>query len=457
MTTSKKRPVTPVVAFDKRQLEEAEDARLALYARRSLGAVRKHPVDPAPQEADYRTEFQRDRDRIVHARAFRRLKHKTQVFIPFEGDHYRTRLTHTLEVTQVARTVARTLGLNEDLAEACALAHDVGHTPFGHSGEKALGRVLAGEDPALPLSRSLAAKVGAFKHNYQSVRVVDVLEKRYEHPGLNLTNDVREGILKHTSWRKDFPFPDIEPEGLRLDQAVHLEGQAVGWSDEIAQQAHDLEDGLPLVDEGKVLALPISRKVLGALGARYEQAADSSLRRSLLVRGMIHYLVTDLVFASRSRIEAWLSAKGITTRGEFEAARRRLPGSLVSPSPEGERLYLSLKEVIYQHVIHSHAVAQHDGRAQHVVATLFSAFYKNPRILPDYLLLRYRDLAGVPYLRDVPLRRIDAEIVRNYQGRPLFLRCIADHVAGMTDSYALTVYDSMYAPWPRHPAGVPAL
>jgi dGTPase len=442
-----------VHAFTKAELEDAEDARLAIYASRSRRATRRHEVSAEGRHFDYRTEYQRDRDRIVHSKSFRRLKHKTQVFIPFEGDHYRTRLTHTLEATQLARTISRTLGLNEDLAEACALGHDVGHTPFGHSGEKVLNRILAGEEPSIPLEPGVASAVGAFKHNYQSVRVVDLLEKRYEHPGLNLTNDTREGILKHTTWKRDFPFPDIDPEGLNLTSGGHLEGQAVGWSDEIAQQAHDLEDGLLLCDTAKLHQLPIVKSVASAIGERYEHASSATVKRALLIRGIIHLLVTDVIVASRTAIEKWLTDKKVTTSDEFYALRKRLPGSLVAPSKHGEKLYLELKEFIYQHIIHSYAVAQHDGRARLVVTGLFGAFYTNPRLLPDDVLSRYHDLSGVVYLRDVALKRIEDEIAKNYHARPLFLRCIADHLAGMTDSYALSVYDSMFAPYPRRLGG----
>lgn len=445
----------PVVAYTKQQLQAFEDERLAIYASRASRAVRRYPSSSAEAGYDYRTEYQRDRDRLVHSRAFRRLKHKTQVFIPFEGDHYRTRLTHTLEVTQLARTMARALGLNEDLAEACALGHDVGHTPFGHSGERALNRVLTGQDESIPLPPSVSAAVGAFKHNYQSVRVVDVLEKRYEHPGLNLTNDTREGILKHTGWKRDFPFPDIDAEGLNLGSGGHLEGQAVGWADEVAQQAHDLEDGLRFVEPVKVEAIALSKVVIERLGGSYAAAKDGTVRRAMLIRGMIDVLVTDLIQTSRATIERWLAARKITSPDAFYRERRKLPGSLVAPSKEGERLYLSLKEFIYQHIIHSHAVSQHDGRAQRVVSALFAQYLKNPRLLPDYALLRYRDLAGVSYLREVPLKRIEAEIAASYREKPLFLRCIADHLAGMTDSYAIAEYDQMFAPYPRRPAGVP--
>ncbi len=444
-----------VFFFSRRQLEEAEERRLAIYASRSSRAVRRLPVPDEGRTADYRTQYQRDRDRIVHSKAFRRLKHKTQVFIPSEGDHYRTRLTHTLEATLLARTFARTLNLNEDLAEACALAHDVGHTPFGHSGEKALNRILSGAEAAVPLPKNVAAKVGAFKHNYQSLRVVDLLEKRYEHQGLNLTGDTREGILKHTAWRRNFPFPLVDPESLHLSSGGHLEGQAVGWADEIAQQAHDLEDGMPLVEDGKVLTLRISRAVIEAAGPAWISASDRTVRNALLVRGMIHLLVTDVIEASRASIERWLSARKVSTPDEFYAQRGRLPGSLIAPSSHGEKLYLELKEFIYQQIIHSHVVAQHDGRAQLILTTLFGAFYRNPRLLPDYVLLRYRDLAGVRFLRDVPLKRIEAEIAAKYSRNPQFVRAIADHLAGMTDSYAVSVYDTMVSPYPRRAAGAP--
>jgi dGTPase len=447
--------VPPVVAFSKKDLEAFEERHLAIYASRSSRAARSYPTAGEGRSYDYRTEYQRDRDRIIHSRAFRRLKHKTQVFIPFEGDHYRTRLTHTLEVMQVARTIARALGLNEDLTEACALGHDLGHTPFGHSGEKVLNRILAGGEPSIPIDPKIAGEVGAFKHNYQSVRVVDVLEKRYDHPGLNLTNDTREGILKHTTWRRDFNFPDIDGEGLNLSSGGHLEGQATGWADEFAQQAHDLEDGLRLVGFERTLTLPIAKTVVEALGAAFTRTTDSTVRQAMLIRGIIHLLVTDLITASRAAIERWLSAKRIATPDDFYAQRRRLPGSLVAPSKAGERFYSELKEFIYQHIIHSHLVSQHDGRAQLVLTTLFGAYYRNPRLLPDDVLLRYRDLAGVPYLRDIPLKRLDSEIAASYHKKPLFLRSIADHLAGMTDSYALAEYDTLISPYPRGRAGSP--
>jgi len=224
-------------------LEEKETRHLAPVAIRSTEAKRRRREPGHP--GDLRLAFQRDRDRILHSRAFRRLKHKTQVFVPYVGDHPRTRLTHTLEVSQLARTVARALGLNEDLAEAAALGHDLGHTAFGHTGETVLDGILRGENSEVELPPPIVAEVGRFKHNYQSLRVVDLFERRYADPGINLTDQVREAILKHTSWKVDYPFPLPDRDGLYLDQPCHLEGQAVAVADEIAQQTHDPEHPHP--------------------------------------------------------------------------------------------------------------------------------------------------------------------------------------------------------------------
>ena len=295
---------TAAAPYTREYFERLEEERLAVFASKSARAERpRGPVSSLPGDA--RTNYARDRDRIIHSRAFRRLKHKTQVFIPYEGDHFRTRLTHTLEVAQIARSVARALGLNEDLTEAVAIGHDLGHTPFGHSGEYVLDRLLRDSHP----------EAGGFKHNYQSVRVVDRLEKRYDEPGLNLTHDVREGVLKHTAWPRDFPFPLEFPEGLRFESGGSLEAQVVNWSDEIAQQTHDLEDGLPLTEETEIEELAIARQVRAARG----WGSDPASRRASLIRGMIAVLCSDLVEASRARIERWLERERVTTSDEFYA------------------------------------------------------------------------------------------------------------------------------------------
>lgn len=413
------------VQFTREHFERLEEQRLSIVASKSGRAVR--PRGPLrPMEGDTRTEYVHDRDRIIHSRAFRRLKHKTQVFIPYEGDHARTRLTHTIEVSQIARSAARALGLNEDLSEAIALGHDLGHTPFGHSGERILDRLLRASHP----------EAGGFKHNYQSLRVVDRLEKRYEEPGLNLTHDVREGIFKHTSWKASFPFPLDFSEGLRFESAGTLEAQVVNWSDEIAQQTHDLEDGLPLAEEDAIEELEISSVVR----EKREAGPDRVTRRASLIRGMIGVLTADLVEESWTRIDRWVEENGIRTPDDFYARRERLQGNLVGFSERGLRLYRGLKDFVYRHIIHSFPVSRNDGHARRVITGVFEAYRDNPRLLPDDVLARLHEELGVPFLREIPLKDLDQEIARNYRPRPEFYRVIADHIAGMTDSYCNAEY-----------------
>ena len=416
---------TATAVFTREHFERAEEDRLAIFASKSARAERpRGPVSGSPGDA--RTQYARDRDRIIHSRAFRRLKHKTQDFIPYEGDHFRTRLTHTIEVAQIARSAARALGLNEDLSEAIALGHDLGHTPYGHSGEYVLDRLLRESHP----------EAGGFKHNYQSVRVVDRLEKRYEEPGLNLTHDVREGMLKHTTWTRDYPFPVDFADGLRWDSGGSLEAQIVNWSDEIAQQTHDLEDGLPLTEEGAIEELAISRQVRAARG----YGNDPASRRASLIRGMIATLSADLVEASRARIDRWLEANRVTTTDEFYLRRNRLPGDLVGFSEAGRPLYVELREFVYRHIIHSFPVSRHDGHARRVLAGVFSAYRDNPRLLPDDVLRLMERELSVRFLREVPLPQIEREVAERYRPQPAFYRAIADHIAGMTDSYCNSEY-----------------
>lgn len=427
-----------------RQLLEREEERLSVLASRSAHALRPHPFSRVEQDDPYRTAYMRDRDRVLHCRAFRRLKHKTQVFIPFEGDHFRTRLTHTLEVAQIARSVARVLRLNEDLAEAIALGHDLGHTPFGHSGEYVLDALLRGEDPELPLPKKVAVKSGAFKHNYQSLRVVDRLERRYKYPGLNLTHDVREGILKHTAWSRDYPFPLEFPGGLRLTSGGSLEAQAVNWSDEIAQQAHDLEDGLPMVEEREIERLEISRKIRGRRGT----PGDPRLRRAELVRGLYNDMITDLVENSRKKMEAWTRQRRIHSAEDFYKLRSEIPGDLISFSVRGARRYRELKQFVYENIIFSFPIARRDGRARLVIRKLFLAFHENPRLLPDDVLREFSAATGVRYLRHVPLSDVAGDVRRHYRFAPQLLRGIADYIAGMTDKFALEEFETLTTAFP---------
>ncbi len=430
------------------ELEADEDGRLAPVAIRSSEATRRRhePEDPD----DIRLSFQRDRDRILHARAFRRLKHKTQVFVPHVGDHPRTRLTHTLEVAQLARTVARALGLNEDLAEAAALGHDLGHTAFGHTGETVLDAILGGDHDEVRLPEKVVAGAGRFKHNYQSLRVVDLFERRYAHPGINLSDQVREAILKHTSWKVDYPFPLPDRKGLALDRPCHLEGQAVAVADEIAQQTHDLEDGLRAhsVELEEVEQLLVARRVMAESGPAYAQERPWQ-RQNTLIRGVIRLFVRDVVDSSAARVGKFLERHAISDHQSFAERSREVSQTTVWFSSEIEDLFHELKAFIYARIINQAPVSRQDWRARKVLAALFRAYWSEPMVLPDYLLLRAFEEFGLPYLRDLPLKKIAATVAGEYHSASGFARLIVDHLAGMSDRFALEEYRALQLPSPN--------
>lgn len=433
--------------FVREDLERDEERRLSPVATLSREATRRQEEDQSP--GDLRLAFQRDRDRILHARAFRRLKHKTQVFVPHVGDHPRTRLTHTLEVSQVARTIARALGLNEDLAEAAAMGHDLGHTPFGHTGEAVLDEILRGDNDDVVLPSPVIAGVGRFKHNYQSLRVVDLFERRYAQPGINLTDQVREAILKHTSWKVKFAFPLPETEGLFLESPCHLEGQAVAVGDEIAQQTHDLEDGLRAGSAAleEVERLAVARRVMDQAGPGYSDERPWD-RQNTLVRGIIRLFVSDVVETSAARISGFCERNGVSNRDDFRTHSRDISQTTVWFSREVEELFTELKTFIYAKIINQGPVSRQDWRARRVLTALFEAFWKEPSVLPDYLLMRAAEELELPYLRDVPLKRVAAVVAERYHACPGFARLIVDHLAGMSDRFALEEYSALQLPSP---------
>ena len=438
------------MSLTKEHLEKLEKERLAPWAMKSCFAERVIPTAPEGRSFYYRTEYQRDRDRIIHSRSFRRLKHKTQVFIPFEGDLPRTRLTHTIEVSQISRVIARALNLNEDLTEAIALGHDLGHTPFGHSGESMLHQIFTGEETLECLDPEISSKVGGFKHNYQSLRVVDSLEKRYKHNGLNLTCEVREGILKHTDLNDHISYPEMNLDGLHVDRPCFLEGQIVSLADELAQQSHDLEDGLNTneVPVAKVENLRIAEQVIQKIGDEYK-SSTSFQKRNLLIRGILHLCVTDIVVCSSERIKSWAEEHGIRTTREFNRKRNRLQQGIVSFSPRQSEMFRELKKFVHQYIINSFSVNRSDGRARHFIKELFKSYYINPRQLHSYVLLKYKEGENIPYLRDIPAADVGEEIKHHYQGRISYLRLIGDHIAGMSDQYALDEYEKLFLPHPR--------
>ncbi|HZO83152.1 MAG TPA: deoxyguanosinetriphosphate triphosphohydrolase [Candidatus Binataceae bacterium] len=380
--------------LSREELEELEARNLAPYAMRSRDSRGRRFSEPAHA---MRTAFQRDRDRIIHSAAFRRLEYKTQVFVNHEGDYYRTRLTHTMETAQITRTVARALGLNIELAEAVALAHDLGHTPFGHAGEK--------------IMRELMAPHGGFDHNAQSLRTVDWIEVRYPNfRGLNLTFEVREGIIKHSDFR-------ARPAAQEFDAALYpcLEAQIVDLADEIAYLAHDVDDG----HKAQMLTLDelnrsrLFRESDAAARAASPHAAAGVARYQTVIR-MIDAMVTDLV----TNIDAELRRAAIQSVDDVRRAGRALAGFSPAMAPMVEELKQLMRERLYRH----YRVSRMTGKAARVLEALFNAYMGDPHQLPDHIL-----------------RRVEAD------GEPL-ARVIADYIAGMTDRFALDEYRKLFDP-----------
>jgi dGTPase len=379
---------------NREDLEELEARTLAPYAMLSrMSRGRRFPDSPHPM----RTAFQRDRDRIIHSAAFRRLEYKTQVFVNHEGDYYRTRLTHTVEAAQITRTAARALGLNSELAEAVALAHDLGHTPFGHAGERAL--------------RALMEPYGGFDHNAQSLRTVDWIEVRYPNfRGLNLTFEVREGIIKHSEFKG-------RPAAAEFDPSLFpcLEAQIVDLADEIAYLAHDVDDGLKsqmlMVDD-----LNRSRLFREAAAAAHEASpqAEPGVARYQTVIRMIDAMVTDLV----NNINAELERNSIRSVDDVRRAGRALANFGPAMAPMVEELKQLMRERLYRH----YRVSRMTGKAGRVLERLFETYLGEPRQMPDHVLRRIE---------------VDGEALA---------RVVADYIAGMTDRFALDEYRKLFDP-----------
>jgi dGTPase len=373
-------------------------APYAAHGSRSRG--RRYPEDAPPA---YRGEFQRDRDRIVHSTAFRRLLYKTQVFVNHEGDHYRTRLTHSLEVAQIARTVARALRLNEDLVEAISLAHDLGHTPFGHAGQDELNECMR--------------DFGGFEHNLQSLRVVDELEERYAaFPGLNLLFETREGILKHCAIRNARELGELGRRFLERRQPG-LEAQIANIADEIAYNNHDVDDGLRsgLVTLEQLAEIPFFAEQFAAVKARYPDTQTARLTREV-VRRMIDSLVTDLYATSRDAIA------GADPRSIDDV--RALDRPLIGFSAPFIEVQATLKGFLRRHLYTHPHVRQMTDQARETIRALFDAFTE------DYTRMPEKHAA----------RALEAE---RREGRAGGVRVVADYIAGMTDRFALQARETL--------------
>jgi dGTPase len=380
--------------YRREQLEEIEEKTLAPYALRSAHSKGRAYAE---HESASRTTFQRDRDRIIHTTAFRRLEYKTQVFVFYEGDHYRTRLTHTLEVAQLGRSLARGLGCNEDLTEAICLAHDLGHAPFGHAGEEVLNRLLADH--------------GGFNHNTQSYRVVTELEHRYaDYPGLNLSYETREGIIKHETSYDKSDATAYEPE-----KRAAVEAQIANLADEMAYNAHDLEDGLRAeMFPAKALdTLEIWRLLRDRVG--WHSGPLSDMTRHTIIRELIGMTVTDVVETTARR----LAGNGLDSAEKVQLHTENVVGY----SDEVGALVRPLKQFLFQNMYRHYRLMRMHVKAERFISEIFQAYIKEPKMLPtktqDGLKIR-------------PTHRV-----------------VADYIAGMTDRYALDEWEKLFNPYQR--------
>ncbi len=416
-------------------LEKGEQDRLAPYALRSSEATRRFPVEDDGRAFEYRTAFQRDRDRVVYSRAFRRLRQKAVAgLLPAYEDHRRNRLTHTLEVAQVARTIGRALALNEDLIEAVALAHDLGQPPFGPTGARALDDLLSGDrdgrgGPGL-------SDLGGFDASWQGLRVVDLLEKRYEHPGLNLSDQTREGILK--AGRPGRP-PATPPEGIRPGVAAPFEAQVVALAARLATALHDLDDALQsgVAELGEVERLRAVSELKKKLGARYPQRGGRFVKANAIHRGLTHLLVTGAILGTHRNLARWQAKHKAATRAQFlELPADAVTGDEVAWTRGGGELVADLERFLETRIQSGHEADQIEARGRRALLGLFAAYFADPGLLDDHVLFRMKELAGVRYLRDLPRDSRERE-ARAYRSDPRFTRLLADHLAAMTDAYAL--------------------
>jgi dGTPase len=381
-----------LIKRDKR--EEQEEGCLAPYGIRSKDSKGREYPDSTPV---YRTAFQRDRDRILHTTAFRRLEYKTQVFINSEGDYYRTRLTHTLEVAQIGRTIARALGANEDLEEAICLAHDLGHSPFGHSGERILNQLMKDQ--------------GGFDHNKQSLRIVTKLENRFlEFPGLNLTWETREGIVKHET---EYDISDADEYDPHL--RGHLEAQIANAADELAYSAHDLDDGLTsgLLIPSMLEDLSLWKILKKSVG--WKKGDLDEMTRKRMIRHMIGLEVEDVIESTNQKIKE-------SKVGSVQELQE-LPHNVISFSPEMEGYNRELKDFLFKNLYQHHRVIRMQVKAESIISDLYKAYIKDPLMLPSHI--------------QASIDEIGLE------------RSICDYIAGMTDRFAIDEHQKIYDPSKR--------
>jgi len=377
--------------------------QLAPYAAQQSSSRGRRFAEETPQ---YRTDYQRDRDRIIHSSAFRRLEYKTQVFVNHEGDMFRTRLTHSIEVAQLSRSIARILELNEDLSETIALAHDLGHTPFGHAGQDALNACMKNYD--------------GFEHNLQSLRTVDKLEQSYaDFPGLNLTFESREGILKHCSLKNARQLGDVGERFINKQQAS-LEAQIVNLADEIAYNNHDVDDGLRsgLINIEQLLDIRLFKEQFDIVSKQYPDLQD---RRRIheIIRRMINRQVVDLIDTTKANLNQ--------AKPDSIDSVRNQPDDLAHFSPEMLEMNLELKRFLRTHMYAHYRVHRMSAKAANIIQQLFTAFLNDPKLLNP----KYQQIIKQKEQEHAELGKA---------------RAVADFIAGMTDRYAIAEYGKIFNP-----------
>ncbi|MEW6170086.1 MAG: deoxyguanosinetriphosphate triphosphohydrolase [Candidatus Omnitrophota bacterium] len=378
-----------------KKINKESNSHLASYASKNLesrGRLYKEVEHP------YRTIYQRDRDRIIHSASFRRLEYKTQVFVNHEGDYYRTRLTHTLEVAQIARTIAKALRLNEELVEAIALAHDLGHTPFGHAGEDVLAKLME--------------KEGGFNHNLQGLRVVDLLEERYpDFPGLNLSWEVREGIVKHSANTLISSLAEFEP-----DKGASLETQVVDAADEIAYDNHDLDDGLRsgLIEIGGLKKIELWLDLEKKLTSTYPKISKEMLKYQI-IKSLINFLVTDIIAESEKSLKKFK----ITSSQQVRLTKEKI----VIFSKEVQNKRKPLREFLFNSLYNHYRVIRMSEKAKRFIKDLFGFYLTKPEALPLSIQARVKN-----------------ESIK---------RAVCDYIAGMTDRFALNEYKKLFDPYEK--------
>ncbi|VAW42970.1 dNTP triphosphohydrolase, broad substrate specificity [hydrothermal vent metagenome] len=381
--------------YDRKKLEDIEQLTLAPY---SLKSTNSRGREYSEEESASRPAFERDRDRIIHTTAFRRLEYKTQVFIYYEGDHYRTRLTHTLEVAQLGRSLARGLGCNQPLTEAICLAHDLGHPPFGHAGEYALN--------------ALMAEYGGFNHNTQSYRIVTQLEQRYPHfPGLNLTYETREGMIKHET-----DYDKSDARGYEPNKRGSLEAQIANLADEIAYNAHDLDDGLRagMFEMAALDELTLWQELKKVVGWQSQRPLPPVVR---------HQIIRELIGQSVMNVLEQTNKNLVDNQIGSPEAVQTHPTNLVGYTADFMPKVRQLKKFLLDSMYHHYRLIRMQTKAERFITGLFQAYEREPKMLPTDTSKK---------LDEAPLHRV-----------------LTDYIAGMTDRYALDEWEKLYDPYRR--------